>query len=184
MAWALILGILLPGVVRAAESGVQVSEYELKAQFIERFAGFVRWPTETSTEEPAPFLLCLYGESPIETSLEAALSGREIEDRPIRLQPLAPPAAEETPAFDDCELLFLGALSDEEFSLALDQAQGRPILTVADRPGRAEAGVMINLFVADDRIGFEVNESAAVEAGLELSSRLLRLARLVEGSTQ
>jgi len=38
---------------------------------------------------------------------------------------------------------------------------------------------MMNFVVEDDRVQFEVNQKAAKQVGLSISSRLLRLARLV-----
>ena len=51
---------------------------------------------------------------------------------------------------------------------------------VGESDGLARRGVAINFYIADGRIRFEVNRRAAEQARLKLSSRLLRLARLVE----
>jgi hypothetical protein len=53
-------------------------------------------------------------------------------------------------------------------------------VTVGDTPGFGEAGVMLNLYVSNDRrVRFEANTSAAARAGIRLHSQLLRLARIV-----
>jgi hypothetical protein len=48
-----------------------------------------------------------------------------------------------------------------------------------DQDGMAQRGVMVNLFLDNRRIGFEVNAEAAKRARLNLSSKMLRLARAV-----
>jgi hypothetical protein len=50
------------------------------------------------------------------------------------------------------------------------------VLTVADSPGAAQAGVILNMGLEQNRISFKANLGAARDARLILSSKLLRLA--------
>jgi hypothetical protein len=54
-----------------------------------------------------------------------------------------------------------------------------PVLTVADMEDAAQQGVIIGLAIDKQRITFEINASAARNANIVLSSRLLSLARNV-----
>jgi len=54
------------------------------------------------------------------------------------------------------------------------------VFTVADQEGFAKAGGIANFFRAENRIRFEINPRAAQKAGLKISSRLLRLAKVVQ----
>ena len=47
------------------------------------------------------------------------------------------------------------------------------------REGIGEAGVMINFYRRDDKVRFEINARAAERNGLRISSKLLKLARVV-----
>ena len=51
---------------------------------------------------------------------------------------------------------------------------------VADADGFARKGGIANFIVSDQRVRFAINESAAKRAGLKVSSKLLRLAELVD----
>ena len=53
------------------------------------------------------------------------------------------------------------------------------MLTVGDGPGYGTAGVVLNFYTSDTRIRFEANTTAAARARLQISSHLLRLARIV-----
>lgn len=53
-------------------------------------------------------------------------------------------------------------------------------LTIADSAGAARRGTILNMSVAQNRVTFEVNLQAARGAGLNLSSKLLRLATEVQ----
>ncbi len=57
--------------------------------------------------------------------------------------------------------------------------KGLPILTVGETPGFAERGGMIRFTLEDNRVRFEINVEAAREADLNISSRLLTLAKII-----
>jgi hypothetical protein len=159
---------------------LRVEEYRLKAEFLERFTHFVKWPPKNDKHEaekppPPPFVLCVIGSDPFGDSLRRLARTRKVDDRPIELRQLR--NAADAPS---CQLLFISASERERLDQVLAAARGNGVLTVGDTDGYGARGVLINLFVADDKIGFEVNERAAKREGFELSARLLKLARLVE----
>jgi hypothetical protein len=53
-----------------------------------------------------------------------------------------------------------------------------PILTIGDAPGFARRGGIINFMLEDNKVRFEVNVEAAKHAVLNISSRLLALAKI------
>jgi hypothetical protein len=53
------------------------------------------------------------------------------------------------------------------------------VLTIAEREGAARQGIIIELTTDERKIGFEFNRASAREAKLDISSKLLRLARRV-----
>ena len=85
-------------------------------------------------------------------------------------------------AAGSCSVLFVSASEGHRLAEVLDQLRGRPILTVSDADGFAEAGGMIGLFIEDSRVRFAINLGAAESAHLTISSRLLNLARIVRSS--
>jgi len=76
-------------------------------------------------------------------------------------------------------LLFIGETERPNLQGLLRHLEGRPVLTVGDGQGFGSSGVILNFYVSDKRIRFEANTTAAARAGLQLSSHLLRLARIV-----
>jgi hypothetical protein len=63
---------------------------------------------------------------------------------------------------------------------AIQTLKGVPVLTIGETPGFARNGGIINLILEDNKVRFEVNVAAAKEAELNISSRLLALARIVQ----
>jgi hypothetical protein len=79
------------------------------------------------------------------------------------------------------QILYVPASREHDLSTLHDGLRGNPVLTVADSPGFAERGVMINFFITrDDKVRFEVNLHEAESSGLRLSSQLLKLATIVK----
>src|SRR6185436_8299326 len=102
------------------------------------------------------------------------LAGRAVGERAISVRTGVPMAE-----LKDCEIAFISAIQAPPLRAVLFAVQGRPVLTVADTPGFAEQGVIVNFYRAGDRLRFEINLDAARRARLTISSRLLSLARIV-----
>lgn len=80
----------------------------------------------------------------------------------------------------DVDAVFVAG-GDRETWLAVRAAVAdRPILTIGEMNGFLDAGGLINLVNQDGRYRFEVNLADARDAGLKISSRLLKLARTVK----
>jgi hypothetical protein len=54
------------------------------------------------------------------------------------------------------------------------------VLSVGEINGFAEQGGMVNLLLANKTVKIEINQAAAEQAGLQISAKLLKLARLVK----
>ncbi|MDE3165063.1 MAG: YfiR family protein [Acidobacteriota bacterium] len=167
--WPPCLVLALFGVCPlAAQAG---SEYELKAAFLYKFASFVEWPREASNP---PLCICVLGQDPFGPVLDRIVSGKRVNGRPFTVRRLRPG----DPA-QGCHILFIAASERRRLKEILDSRQGEPVLTVSDIPGFCETGGGINLALQDNRVRLEINPIAVERAGLQASSRLLALARLV-----
>jgi hypothetical protein len=62
----------------------------------------------------------------------------------------------------------------------LQRLQGASVLTVGEADRFARRGGMIGFVLEDNRVRLEVNRAAAEKAGLQLSSKLLAVSRLVK----
>jgi hypothetical protein len=161
----------------AAPLGAQVPEYQLKAEFLERFTRFIEWPAESRVADPAaPFVIAIIGRNPFGAFLDTLATGRRIKGKPVVVRQLAGP---EQAA--DCDLLFIAGGEHARLKEILSRTAGRPILTVGDGDEYARSGVLFNFSDTGDQVAFEISEPAVKKSGLSVSSRLLRLARRVDG---
>jgi hypothetical protein len=152
------------------------NEPEIKAQFFERFTRFIDWPP-AALDKGAPFVVCLTGGSPLATEIERRMVRTTVKGMPTEIRRL--PA---TQAVDPggCHALYLGPHLRAQLPGLLARTRGRPILTVADSDGFSRH-VLINMYVEDRFVRFEINDPVLKASGLKASSKLLRLARMVEG---
>jgi hypothetical protein len=154
-------------------------EYKLKAEFIERFTRFIEWPPGSSVREPdIPFDICIAGTNPFGEYLTALARDVKIKNKPVRIVPI-----KKEQHLEACNVLFITAGEKPHLDEILGKVSETPVLTVGDTPGFAEKGVLINFYRSGNYVRFEINNGAAGRSGLRFSSRLLKLARLVDTSS-
>ena len=151
-------------------------EYLIKAAILYNFAKFASWPETVFSHPGAPLRICVLGEDPFGAALDS-LHGKQVRNRPLAISRIS--AVEESP---QCHILFVSASEEVRLTTIIDYMGRLPILTVADMGRFTNSGGIIALKEVDNRSRIEVNIGAADQAGLKLSSKLLRLADMV--STQ
>ena len=138
------------------------------------FLKFVEWDVAKVPVHGAPFVVVIYGDTDFAVVASRAVSRQLVLGRPVIVR-----AAADVDGVRDAHLLFIASEAQPQLATLVRTFEGRGTLTVGDTPGFAEAGVVLNLYVAGDRMRFEVNTAAAARARVRLSSQLLKLARLV-----
>lgn len=164
---SVLIGSSVAGV---AADQPQAAEYALKAAFLYNFALYTDWPDLPEGH----FDLCVLGDDPFGEQLDA-VGQKRLKGRAIRLRRLQ--RAEE---IEGCQLLFVAASARASLPLIAARHQRDPMLTIADADGIDPSLPMIRLVPEGSRVTFRVNLTAARAAGLELSAKLLQLARSVE----
>lgn len=168
-----LAGIL--ATVAVAARGGEIPEYRLKAELIERFTRFIEWPAG-KLEEETVFGICVFQSNPFGLALEEIVSSRRIKNRPADIQVIA-----RVTEIEPCRVLFIPGAASDSLDKILLRTRGKPVLTVGDTAGFGERGVLINFYLEKENVRFEINEGAVRKSGLEMSSRLLKLARILPG---
>lgn len=150
------------------------TEYEVKAAFIYNFAKFVEW--QKPADEALP--LCIIGDDPFGPAMKnvegKTVAGKRISVRRIK-------SLEE---LKGCRMLFISSSEKRKLGEITGLAKDIGILTISDTESFAEKGVVINLYMEEDNVRFEINIDAASDARLKINSRLLSLARIVHYKTR
>jgi hypothetical protein len=169
--------VILPSLAfeaHAQDSSVS-SEYLIKAGFIYNFANLVQWPANAFTQPDSPIVIGILGEDPFGTVLDRVLAGKKVNGRIFLVKRL-----KSVTDLKECHIVFVSSSEMAHLAEAIHLVKGMPILTIGEIPGFARRGGIINLVLEDNKVHFEVNVEAAKEADLNISSRLLALARIVQ----
>src|SRR3984893_1743977 len=163
-----------------AGDGSDSSEYLIKAGFIYNFAKFVEGPSTAFAEPDSPIVIGVLGTDPFGDIINHVVEGKKIGARGFVVRRFKwSKELKDSKDFTNCRILFVSSSEKMHFEEVVEAVKGLPILTVGEAPGFAERGGMIRLMLEDNRVRFEVNVEAAHEGNLNISSRLLTLARII-----
>ncbi len=167
--------IIVLFIITMTSSVVQVDEYTLKAVYLEHFVTFIEWPEQKeSGNSDKTITIGVLGKTNMLNALQKTYSKKTIGNRKVNILPLP-----DLNKYDQCQIIFIGDLSEKELNQVLNLLEDKPILTIADSKGFAFKGVHINFYLVENNVRFEINEKAAIDAGLHISHHLLKLAKVV-----
>jgi YfiR/HmsC-like len=166
-----LIALLATQPALAAGSGPGAPDVAVKAALLFNFGKFVQWPALAAK---APLVICVVGDGQIATAVSQTVRGQNINGHELQVR-----QPEESTTWRTCHLLFIAAAETRRSAAGLGGIRTAPILTVSDGQGFADTGGIIELFVDDGKIRFAINVDATARAGLQLSSRLLLLARVI-----
>jgi hypothetical protein len=146
-------------------------ERAVKAAFVYNFVKLVTWPDSPLTRGPA-FHICVLADDGLAEALDTTVRDKQVMGRPLAVGRFS-----SVDEIEPCDVLFVGRSVAKQLPRILQRLRGWPVLTVSDAAGFAGIGGAIGLFVDESRVRFEVSAASAKAAGLNVSSKLLRLSR-------
>jgi hypothetical protein len=177
VAWVAALCMLSLFAEPAVALAEMQGEYELKAAFLFNFMKFVEWPAQQAPKNGSPYVVGLAGKSSFADTMVGVFKGKTIGSHSIDVRILGEKAGSEV--LRECHVIFLFGADAESAGQKLASIRGASVLTVGEFQGFPEAGGVIGFKVVDDSLRFDINNSAAKNAGLTISSKLLKLAKSV-----
>jgi hypothetical protein len=174
----LMLGMMVCAVLwswRATPADMTVArEYQVKAIFLFNFVQFVTWPAAAFPDPHTPITVGILGDDPFGPFLEEAVRGEVIDGRSLTIKRFQ--VIEEV---SGSQVLFVSKSETGRLRQILAALQGTSILTVGETEAFARQGGIINFITVDNKVRYEINVDAAKRANLDISSKLLRLAKIV-----
>jgi hypothetical protein len=180
-----------PCVLQAEDDSAFPNESRIKAAFLYNFLRFVDWPKVKRGDANEPIIIGLIGKD-IFGDVFDDLKDRTVEDRPVLLrrfkgfeelqkkeQEDKSEQKSQIEAIRKSHLLYICPSEKKHIKELLELVKGYGVLTVADTEGFLESGGIINLLKEDNKVNFEINITAAKQAGFQVRSKLLRLAKRV-----
>lgn len=164
---AALASVLLTAVVFAQD----VSGPNLKAAYIYRFALFTEWPAD-ALPQGGPLTMCVVGDGAVRDALERTVRGVTVANRSVAVafgQPDKLPP--------QCHTLYVSGVSSAQAARLVAGLREVPVLTISDLEGFNGMGGIAELFYEAGQLRFSIRTDAVTQSHLQLSSRLILLAR-------
>jgi hypothetical protein len=169
LAAVVLLALLSPLDGRGEVAG----EYEVKGALISNFAKFIEWPNDSFAGPDSPLVICVEGDGPLESGLAATINRAHAGGRSLRAQRFQ--------GSSRCHILFVGASEQKQLGAIVASVDDRTV-TVGEQLQFLHSGGAIEFRVEDNRLKFDVNLGVIARAQYRISSKLLALARPVDGT--
>jgi hypothetical protein len=154
------------------------NEYQVKAAYLYNFGRFVKWPPKVAGQESS-FAICVLGHDPFGAVLDSTLTGKVLDGKPVVIKRLSKPQDAA-----NCRILFIDPGQGNHLKDILPALNQASVLTVSDMPDFSQRGGMIQFVLEENKVRFEVNLTSTENAGLMLSSELLKVASIVKGNSR
>jgi len=167
-----VIALSMSVTAAAATAQEQSLEYQVEAAYLYNFVKFVDWPSGALGDAIS---ICIAGNTPVAAAVEQIVRDEVIGGHSLAVRNIEAPQAA-------CNVVFVprGVAASEY----LRTARTAPVLTVGESPDFIAQGGIINFVRDAGMMRFEIDQEAARRARLQISSRLLRLARVPTRAVQ
>jgi len=155
--------------------GNTLTEHQARAAYIYNFIKFITWPEHVFKTADQPICITFFGHSEVEKEFKELIQDRTINDRHIEVKVIYT-----NQELDSCHIVYLNDIERRYQISTINALKNDPVLTISNAEYFTRIGGMIHFIIADDRLCFEINRSALEAVNLEVSAKLLRVARVVE----
>jgi hypothetical protein len=151
------------------------SEYEVKAALVLNFLRYTESAAWVFADGEAPIVVGVLGRDPFGTTLERVLGDERAHDRRIVIR-----RADYAEDLKGCHLVFVSQSERDRLAEVLAALGQRGLMTVGELPDFARRGGVVNFYIEDSKVRFEINQTAADRKDLRMSSQLLKRARVIQ----
>lgn len=146
-----------------------------KVVLFKQVTQYITWP-ETSgiNDKSKPFVIGVAGKKPFGGLLQRVYSNQTIRNKKVRIITITT-----TESIRQCHMLFVAESAAKDLPRIIAVTKDKPILTMGEKPGFAEKGILLNLYYSEGKIRFEINGSVLQKSSLTIDPLLLRVSRIV-----
>lgn len=156
-----------------------LEEYRVKAAFVYNFTKLIQWPKTAFDGEGENFKIVVFGDEYLKECFRT-IDGKISTGRVISIQYPDLKANDYKKTLAESHIIFISRHTRLEQALGILSSIGdRPVLTIGEVKNFSRAGGIIQFFTRDDHLHFEINIKRAEAQQLKFSSRLLKLAVIV-----
>jgi len=151
----------------------KVTEDKIKAVLLLKFPLFIEWPEKAFNDNVKTFKIGVLGDTLVIDSL-LTFNGKPIKGKILIVQQFKS-------VYDvkQCHVLYISPMNSKKLQKVIKVLKNKPVLLVGSQKGFSENGGIINFFIQSDKVKFEINHDVGIQRGFKISSKLLKLARIV-----
>lgn len=173
----LVLWLCLSFPANADNSGGLDPEL-LKALYTYKFGKFAKWPDTQLNSTTKRFRYCILGRNQFSRQTLTMLSGKLVQNIPLFIDVFDSGLVSEE-ALSSCHILFINKSEKRRLATILESIAEDPVLTVSDIDQFSIQGGMITLTEKDGKVRFQINPKALRQSKISLSSKIMKLAEIV-----
>ncbi|RZK73303.1 MAG: YfiR family protein, partial [Pedobacter sp.] len=136
---------------------------------------FVNWPHTAFHSSDAPFVIGIIGNDPFGSYIEGIVEGEKVGDRDIIVHRYS-----DIKDITNCQILFISITESAKIKEILSAIEHQNILTVSDDEHFVKSGGQVRFFKESNKVRIQINITAAKKSQLEISSKLLRIAKTLK----
>lgn len=165
-----LIGGQLAGVAHAQTASA--TEYRLKSAFLVAFAKLIAWPDTAFAARTDSLIICVVGEDPFGSVLDAAVEGKLANGRTLQARRV------DGGDISGCHIAFVSTDVRTAREQLVSELAEASILVVEDGDELTRPDGMLRFFQAERKLRFELNPQALGRAGLQPDPKLLQLATI------
>jgi len=145
--------------------------HEIYSMMVFNFVKYIQWPANDNSKE---FVIGVVGNGEMFHTLTTWYGGKPKGNKTYVIKKFKD-ASEVT----DCQVIFIDHSKSGEFDAINSKVKGKGTLVVTDRNGLGSKGSCINFKTVDEKLKFELNQSAIEASNLKVASTLTSMAILI-----
>lgn len=150
-------------------------EYAIRAAMLFNLTKFIDWPAWKMDHSHPIFLVCILGHDPIEPYTDRYLQNQSVMNKPVQLKMI-----KDLNDATGCHILYVSANGKRNFERAAADLTKAGVLSVSEQSVSRNSAQIVGLPLDNDHVHLDVNLGAAQSGGFSVSSKLLRLATVMQ----
>ena len=155
-------------------SSQTVEQQTVLAVLTFNIARFSQWPDSAFINKPLTLNLCVIGNNVVQQSFEK-INNKVTNHKTVHVINLS-----RLRNLDQCHLLYISELKRNKLISLRTQLKELPVLTIGENMEFLQLGGMVGLLQVNGKIQLSINLAIIKQSGLLISSRLLKLAKIVD----
>jgi len=170
IAVCIALSFFIPNHTFAAKPTIdQTKATKVKVIFLFKFIKFVDWPQNFLVDD---YIIGVVGDSHVSEYLQS-IEGWEFQGKKVKVKYF-----NDVDSVEFCHILFISSELSDQVKTIVMKLGFPPILTVGETEEFSDNGGIIQFVLVKNNVRFKINQKAAENLGLGISSNLLNFSKM------